>query len=259
MQGITAGFSLFALLLSAVLIDPLASLALIVVVALLASVLRPLRAAVRRQAVATSRTGMDYATSLSEISQLGMEMHIFHVQPQTRSRVAGLIQANARAAERLAFLRGMVPAIYTGLAYLALVGGLAVVATLDSANITSVGAVMLVMLRSLSYGQALQTSSATINATKPFLESLQLELERYQSAAVVDRGSGVDSVGRLSLVDATFEYTTDTPVLHSISLAIEEHEVVGIVGPSGSGKSTLVQLLLALRDPDERCGARRSS
>ena len=249
MQGVTAGFSLLALLLSAVLIDPLASVAVIVVVAVLATVLRPLRAAVRRQAKATSTTGMEFATSLSEISQLGMEMHIFNVQPQTERRVITLIQSNAKVAERMAFLRGMVPAVYTGLAYLALVGGLAAVAALDSASITSVGAVMLVMLRSLSYGQALQTSSAAINATKPFLDSLQVELERYEAAAVVDRGMQVGSVGKLSLVDATFEYTTDTPVLHSISLAIEQHEVVGIVGPSGSGKSTLVQLLLALRDP----------
>ena len=110
MQGITASFSLFALLLSAVVIDPPASIALIVVVALLASALRPLRAAVRRQAMATAETGMDYATSLSEISQLGMEMHVFNVQPQTRSRVSGLIKANAKAAEKLTFLRGMVPA-----------------------------------------------------------------------------------------------------------------------------------------------------
>ena len=159
----------------------------------------------------------------------------------------------------MAFLRGLVPAVYTGLAYLALVGGLAVVASLDSANITSVGAVMLVMLRSLSYGQALQTSSATINATRPFLDSLRVELERYEAAAVVDRGTTVGRVGSSSLVDATFEYTTDTPVLHSINLAIDEREVVGIVGPSGSGKSTLVQLLLALRDPTSGSGARRRS
>ena len=249
MQGITNGFSLFALLLSAVLIDPLASVAVIVVVAVLATVLRPLRAAVRRQAGATATTGMEFATSLSEISQLGMEMHVFNVQPQTQRRVAELIQASARATERMTFLRGAVPAVYTGLAYLALVGGLAVVSTLDGANITSVGAVMLVMLRSLSYGQSLQTSSATINASRPFLDSLQVELERYQAAVVEDRGAPVDNVGTLALVDVSFEYTTDTPVLHSINLMLEEHEVVGIVGPSGSGKSTLVQLLLALRDP----------
>ena len=174
---------------------------------------------------------------------------MFNVQPQTRRRVAELIQANARATEQLTFMRGMIPNIYTGLAYLALVGGLAVVATLDSANISSVGAVMLVMLRSLSYGQTLQTSSATMNATSPFLDALGDELERLRAAAVVDHGMPVGRVGTLTLVDTSFEYAAGTPVLHSISLRIEDREVVGIVGPSGSGKSTLVQLLLALRDP----------
>ena len=248
MQGITNGFSLVALLLSAVLIDPLASMAVIVVVIALSSVLRPLRE-VRTQAGVTATTGMDFATSLSEISQLGMEMHVFNVQSQTQRRVAELIEANARATQRMTFLRGVVPAVYTGLAYLALVGALAVVATLDGANITSIGAVMLVMLRSLSYGQSLQSASATISASRPFLDSLQAELERYEAAAMEDRGAPVDAVGTLALEDVSFEYTTDTPVLHSIDLTIGEHEIVGIVGPSGSGKSTLVQLLLALRDP----------
>ena len=249
MQGITNGFSLVALLLSAVMIEPLASLAVIVVVIALSSVLRPLRSKVRRQAGATATTGMEFATSLSEITQLGMEMHVFNVQSQTQQRVAELIQVNARATQRMTFLRGVVPAVYTGLAYLALVGGLAVVAALDGANITSIGAVMLVMLRSLSYGQSLQSASATISASRPFLDLLQAELERYEAAALEDRGAPVDVVGTLALVDVSFEYTTDTPVLHSMNLTIGEHEVVGIVGPSGSGKSTLVQLLLALRDP----------
>ena len=248
-QAITAGFSLLALLLSAIIIDPVASIAVIAVVAVLATVLRPLRAAVRRQARSTASTGMEYATSLNEVSQLGMEMHVFNVQNQTERRVASLIRDNAAATRRLRFLQGMVPAVYTGLAYVAIVGGLAVVAGIDAANITSVGTVMLVMLRSLSYGQGLQTASATINSSLPFLDSLHEELERYESARVKDGGIVVGHVGELELADVSFEYTTDAPVLHSIGLSIDDNEVVGIVGPSGSGKSTLVQLLLALRDP----------
>lgn len=33
----------------------------------------------------------------------------------------------------------------------------------------------------------------------------------------------------------------DTPVLHDISMQVEEREVVGIIGPSGSGKSTFLR------------------
>ena len=246
---LTSGANLLALLIFAVLIDPLASLILVVAVALLASVLRPLRAAVRRQSATNASTGMVLATSLGEVSQLGMEMHVFNVQPQTERHVGGLIDEATTSARRLGFLNGIVPVIYTGLAYLALVGGLAVVSNIDAANITSVGAIMLVMLRSLSYGQGIQTSFASMNTARPFIDSLNEALDRYQGATVVDHRVPVGTVGTLTFDDVSFEYTSDLPVVRSMSFSIEPREVVGVVGPSGSGKSTLVQLLLALREP----------
>ncbi len=245
----TSGANLIALVIFAVVIDPIASLVLVVAVALLASVLRPLRAAVRRQASISAASSMELATSLGEVSQLGMEMHVFNVQPPTERRVDRLIREAMEATRRLGFLHGIVPVIYTGLAYLALVGGLAVVSTIDAANITSVGAVMLVMLRSLSYGQGIQTSTAGMNASLPFLDSLNAALHRYEIARLIDGNVPVGDVGRLTFDQVSFEYVPGVPVLRSLSFSIEEHEVVGVVGPSGSGKSTLVQLLLGLRSP----------
>jgi ABC-type multidrug transport system fused ATPase/permease subunit len=247
--AITAGCSLAAMLVSAIVIDPAASLVVIAAVAVLGSVLRPLRAAVKREARRTATAGMDFATSLSETSQLGMEMHVFNVQPQATERVVDLIDHTESTTQRLTFLRGLVPAVYTGMAYVAIVGALAVVAAIDSASLTSVGAVMLIMLRSLSYGQAMQSSITSINATLPFLGSLDDELTRYRNAKVVDHGQPIASIGALRLDDVSFEYTTDTPVLRNVSATIDPHEIVGVIGPSGSGKSTLVQLLLGLREP----------
>ena len=192
---IVAGGSLAAMLVSAVAVDPIAALVVIVAVVVLGSVLRPLRAAVKRQARQAATTGMGFATALSETSQLGMEMHVFNVQPQAGERIGGLIDDNETASRRLSFLRQLVPAIYTGMAYVALVGALAIVAALDTAEVTSVGAVMLIMLRSLSYGQAVQTSIATISASLPFLGALDDELDRYGRAAVVDHGQPIGEVG----------------------------------------------------------------
>ena len=123
LQGLTSGFSLVALLVTAVVLDPVASVGIIIAVAILSAALRPLRSAVKRQARSAAATGMEFATSLSEISELGMEMHVFNVQPQTEQRVLDLISANAESTRRLSFLRGMVPTLYTGLAYLALWAG----------------------------------------------------------------------------------------------------------------------------------------
>jgi ATP-binding cassette, subfamily B, bacterial len=248
-SAIASGCSLAALLGSAIAVDPLASIVVIAAVAVMGGVLRPLRAAVKREAGRTASAGMEFATGLSETSELGMEMHVFNVQPQATERIIDLIDRNEATMFRLTFLRGLVPAIYTGMAYLALVGALAVVAAIDSANLASVGAVMLIMLRSLSYGQAFQNSITTINAALPFLGLLDDEVARYRLAQVVDHGQPIETVGALRLDAVSFEYTTGAPVLRHVNATIEPREVVGVIGPSGSGKSTLVQLLLGLRDP----------
>lgn len=247
--GIVAGCSLAAMLLAAVVVDPAASVVVIAAVSVLSLVLRPLRAAVKREARKTATAGMDFATSLSETSQLGMEMHVFSVQPQATERIIDLIDENEATVQRLTFLRGLVPAVFNGMAYLALVGALAAVASIETASLTSVGAVMLIMLRSLTYGQALQSSSTSINATLPFIGALDDELARYRRAKVTDHGQGIGSAGELRLVDVSFEYDAGTPVLRHVNASIDPREIVGIIGPSGSGKSTLVQLLLGLRDP----------
>ena len=199
--------------------------------------------------MATAGTGMRFATALDETSQIGMEMHVFGTQQVLKDRVNSLIDENERAARRLGFRRGLVPIAYSTLAYCALVGALGLGAVIDPADFGAVGAVMLVMLRSLTYGQALQGQLSAINSTMPFVDALSDEVERYKRATCRDGGMPVGHVGPLALEAAGYEYTDGVPVLRDVELTISANEVVGIVGPSGSGKSTLVQLLLGLREP----------
>lgn len=61
---------------------------------------------------------------------------------------------------------------------------------------------------------------------------------------------------RMELSEVGFRYAPDAPwVLDSVSLSIEQHDIVGIVGSSGSGKSTMIALMLGLLSP-ERGGVR---
>ena len=105
------------------------------------------------------------------------------------------------------------------------------------------------MLRSLSYGQQIQVSSATIHSTQPYVAELADEIDSYRAAAVPATGASVGSVGALVLEDVGFEYHEGQPVLSGLVATIAPCEVVGVIGPSGSGKTTLVQLLLGLRTP----------
>jgi putative ABC transport system ATP-binding protein len=48
----------------------------------------------------------------------------------------------------------------------------------------------------------------------------------------------------------TYEDGEDTlDAVHDVSIAIEDHQFIGILGPSGSGKSSLLYLLSGLRQP----------
>lgn len=61
---------------------------------------------------------------------------------------------------------------------------------------------------------------------------------------------------RMELSEVGFRYAPDAPwVLDSVTLCIEQHDIVGIVGSSGSGKSTMIALMLGLLSP-QRGGVR---
>jgi len=50
----------------------------------------------------------------------------------------------------------------------------------------------------------------------------------------------------------TYKDGADTlDAVHNVSIAIEDHQFIGILGPSGSGKSSLLYLLSGLRRPTE--------
>jgi ABC-type multidrug transport system fused ATPase/permease subunit len=250
-QGLVAGGNLIALLGLAIAIDPLGALVLVVSVGLLGSLLRPLRGAVRARARRSAAAGMDLSSEVSDISNLGLEVNVFNVQEEALTEVDELIERARRQNRAWIFVAGLATPMYVGLAYLALVGALALVQASSTTSLTSLGATMLVMLRSLSYGQALQVAYVSVSSSAPVIDQLTDQLAVLEGGRRRDGAASVDSVGRLSAEHVTFAYLEGQDVLHDLSFAIEPREVVGIVGPSGGGKSTLVQLLLGLREPTD--------
>jgi ATP-binding cassette subfamily B protein len=244
------GANLAAMLGLAVAVDPVGATVIVASVTVLSMFLKPLRSALKRRATAANLANMEFATALSETSQLGMELHVFQVQHEAQRRVDELIENSRLKARRLAMLNGVASPLYSGFAYLALLGALGVVSLSNTANLTSIGAVMLVMLRSLSYGQALQASFNGIAGSTPGVVVLQERLKIFTEGRRQDGGLSVGSVGVLRVENVSFEYTENQPVLRDVSFSIEPREIVGVVGPSGGGKSTLVQLLLGLRSPE---------
>lgn len=247
---LTSSLSLFAFLAMSAAVDPLATLAVIAALAVLALVLTPLRRLIKERSAVSARVGLEFTTAVSEYGSLGLEMQTFGVKDEFTSRLNELSHRFGRANYRVGVASGVLPQVYISLAYAAFVGGVALLlAVSGSADLAGIGAVVLLMLRSLSYGQALQTDAAGIAASVPYLDRTDLAIREYAAAEATDGPQSPPAVTPLDVRDVGFAYTPGRNVLSDVSFRVEPQEALGIIGPSGSGKSTLVQLLLGLREP----------
>jgi ATP-binding cassette, subfamily B, bacterial len=251
--GSVALLNLVVLLVAALAVNFVATLAAVGAVLVLALVLRPIRWAVRRRSSETARANLAYATAVTEVAAMAREIKVFNVQDQTRRRIDRFVDAHSRSLRGTRFLSQLAPAIYQSLAIVFVLVTLGIVYWAGVTGLASLGGVILIMLRSLGYGQAAQTSYQGLHETAPYLERLLAEQRRYRDAAVALRELPVGPIGELALENVGFEYEPGRPVLRNVSFAVRRGEIIGIIGPSGSGKSTLVQLLLRLREPTSGC------
>jgi ABC-type multidrug transport system fused ATPase/permease subunit len=249
--AVIALLTLVALLGSAVLINPVGSTVVIVTVAALASVLRPLRKMVRDQSRESARTNLDFATTVTMTAATAQETRTLRAEPWVQALLDERIIEHAEQQRRTRFLGLLVPDIYQALALAVVVGALGVAYAVGVEGAQSFSAVVLIMLRSLSQGQSLQAQYQTLHEAAPYLEVIRDQTDLYRDAAEPTDGQSLESIGSIEFDDVTFEYREGQPVLRNVSFATRPGEIVGIIGPSGSGKSTLAQLLLRLRHPGD--------
>ena len=253
----SSALTLLALIVVSFTINPIATLVVVVALVALGVVISPLRRRIRARARSAADAQLSFATTVSELGALGMEMQAFGVRDQFADRVHDAVAADARARRRALIVQGAMNPIYTFLAYGALLGGLALATLLGTGELGGAAAVMLVMMRSLSYGQQVQTSIAALSGSVPYVDMLDETMEQYSAERAPGGDRVIDEIGAIEVSSVTFAYHEGHDVLRDVSFRIEPGEVVGMIGPSGSGKSTLVQLLLGLREPASGTSRRR--
>lgn len=243
--------SLAAMLTVTIIVKPLASIAVILALVLLMSMLSPIRRSLRTGARKNARAQMEYSTAVSELGAMGLEMQTFGVTDEFAGHIEGMSRQITRSARRVAILRASMPHIFVSLAFGTIVVILYVLSFSRAREISSIGAVMIVLLRSLTFGQQLQRNSGSLASATPFLDELDETYERYATNSATRGTHLVADVGHIRVSNLSFSYSEERPVLTDVSFDITPGEIVGIIGPSGSGKSTLVQLLLGLREPSQ--------
>lgn len=248
-QAITAFLSLLAFVGTGIAVQPISAIAVIAVLLLVATLLIPLRQAIRRRSVTLSNESLAFASTVSELGSLGLEMQTFGIQHQLTDRIDELNRLTAYHQRRVLALSGALSPVYIAVAYTALLGGIAALAALDFGDLTVIGAIMLLMLRSLSFGQQLASAWGSLAANAPFLDHIEEAVNRYQATPAPSGAVTPRSATPIEAVDVSFVYPNGQMALRHARFKIEPGEIVGVIGPSGSGKSTLAQLLLGLREP----------
>jgi ABC-type multidrug transport system fused ATPase/permease subunit len=257
---IQSGLSVAALLVAALLVDPLAALAVLIVGIAVSSLLRPINIRSRSESRVLSNQLREMSTRVTELSRLTRELRLLGVED---SAIRRLDDENDKSAEQYRVTRvlaGVSPVIYQSLALGCIVGGAGLLAARSTADLASTGAVLLLMLRSLSYGSSMQGSIQTLRASDVFLDQLREEVERYQASRdeqpIPDEFVATTSGQEPERFDITarslsFSYDRQTNVLEDVSFSVPQGSLLGVVGPSGSGKTTLSELLLGMRIPSQ--------
>lgn len=249
-SGVSAGLNLVAYLLTAFLLDPLAAALVLGGVVIAALLLVPLN--IRAKAVSRRNRdlGNHYATEVSQVVRVAREVHVFGVRDAVKLRLGHLAHKAERLQWQSRLLAKLTPGLYRALALALVVVGLALVRDVEAERLGDLGALVLLLVRALSYGQQLSTTAQQLAESKPFVEELSAVGARYTMTAVRSGTRPMTQLSTVVLQDVQYRYASRSePVLHDVTLSMDRGDVLGIVGPSGSGKSTLVQVLLRLRLP----------
>ena len=251
-QGLTAVLNLVAFIGTGLVVDRVATSTMLLALGLLGVVITPVRRRIRRASASLATSNLAFSRRIAEFGSLGLEMRAFGVRDSFVRQLDAASDEQVAGVRRIQVLTASLTPLYSFLAYGAILLGVAVLAALDGVRLAAVGAVMLLLLRSLSYGQQLVTVQGQIASTLPFLERLRGAVDMYEESSAPAGSQTPSVVGDIVVDSVSLRYaSTRSEALRDVSIRIGRGEMMGFIGPSGAGKSSFAQLVLGLREPTE--------
>jgi ATP-binding cassette subfamily B protein len=235
----------------ALISDPLLTFALVVAIIAASLAFLPLRRWIKAYSALVLRRQRSLSSLTTELSAIKFEAQAFGISEQVAQPVRELIVREGKFARRLSIVKSLVVPLYNTMTYSAVTVGLVFLQRSPAGNLDDIGPILLIVLRSLAYGQGIQQAAIAVASLMPILDFLQGQNDSLHSRGINWGSQNLTDIKEIELVDATFSYrSTDAEILRDVSFRIERGERVGIVGPSGGGKSTLMRLTLGLVEAD---------
>ena len=246
--GIQSLLMVCALLGVALAVDPIAAGFVLVFGIVLLQMLRPLNIRSRRANRELSLFTRAMATQVTEYTRLSRDFRLFGVETRVIDRLRVLIQDAGHKVRSTSRLGSIAPILYQSFALGIVIVGIVFLSGSGRTALEKDGAVLILVLRGVSYGAGVQGAIQGLRFAQGLLEDLMFDLGRFRDA----RFSTGDRVPKsFEVVFDSVEYSYDgvTLALCDITMLIPEGKIIGLLGPSGSGKTTISQILLGLREP----------
>jgi ABC-type multidrug transport system fused ATPase/permease subunit len=247
-SGLQALLMVFGLLVVALAIDPAAAVGVIGVGIVLSQMLRPLNMRSRRANRELSKVTRAMATQVTEYTRLSRDFRLFGVETRVMDRLRGLIRDTGHVYRRTQILSNIAPILYQSFALGFVIVAIVFLTDAGHARFAELGAILLLVLRSVSYGSSVQSSIQSLRASQGMLEDVTRDLRRFEDARISPGERVPESFG-VDFDSVEYSYDGVTLALCGITMHIPEGKIIGVLGPSGSGKTTISQLLLGLREP----------
>lgn len=239
-----------AMLIYALFTDAALTTLLVVVIGISTFGFRPLRKWIRIRSSRAILEQQRLSQASAELSNLKFELQAFGVGHQAIKPLLQTVETEASLSEMASRLRGAVVPVFTTLLYLAVTFGLVVLAQTNSENFEKTGPILLVVLRSLSYGVSIQQAASSVAAVIPSIDVVTRESARLGMSHRAWGDHELKKCVSLELENVSFRYHgADELSLKEVSAAFYVGGKIGIVGPSGGGKTTLIRIALGVLDP----------